>query len=205
MATSDVAIRTPLIAGAGFAAATIISAIVSLTLFILHLNQREPLIFDSVAASILSALIGFLGAAWLFRSLVDGLPFGAAFLIFPLLARTLYEMGRMIPYANAALDLLISFYFAILIPALATGLIGALAVWLMPRYRYAALKALGVFAIAGAIGGGAAPLISWLLAQMAAESAIAATLSIYGEELVRFSLAGAGLAWTLRRAARPTA
>ncbi len=204
MATSDVAIRTPFVAGAGFAIATIVSAILSLTLFILHLNEREPALLDYVAAPLLFALIGILSGTWLFRSLRIGGGSGAAFALFPPIARTLYAIGRTIPYGNAALDLLISFYFAILIPALATGLIGAIAVGLT-RYRNAVRRAFAVFAIAGAIGGFAAPLISWLLAQMAAESAIAATLSIYGEELVRFSCAGAGLAWTLRRAARTAA
>jgi hypothetical protein len=189
--------RPPLAAAAGFALATIVSALLSLTLFFLHVNDREPLIFDSAGAPMLSALIGFLGAAWMFRSVVPAMPFGAAFLLYPLLARTLYEIGRTIPYANAVLDLLIGFYFALLIPALATGVIGAIAVSLTP-YRNVAGRVFAVFAITGAIGGSAAPVISWMLARMAAESALAATLSIYAEELIRFTLAGAGLAWLLR-------
>jgi hypothetical protein len=197
-------IRAPLAAGAGFAAATVISAILSLTLFVLHVNDREPAILDYVAAPFLFALVGVLGGAFLFRSFGVGAQFGAPFALFPLIARALYQLGRAIPYGNAVLDLLIGFYFAILIPALATGLIGAIAVGLTRRYRQAASRAFAVFAIAGAIGGIAAPVISWLLAQMAAESAVAATLSIYGEELVCFSLVGVGLARILRYDVRAT-
>jgi hypothetical protein len=205
MATPAAPIRAPLAAGAGFVVATIVSAILSLTLFILHVNEREPAVLDYVAAPILTALVGILGGAFLFRSFRTGVVFGAAFALFPLIARTLYQIGRTLPYGNAVLDLLQSFYFAVLIPALASGLIGAIAVTLTRRYHHAARRGFTVFAIAGAVGGIAAPAISWLLAQMAAESAIAATLSIYGEELVRFSLAGAGLAWVLRRDSRAAA
>jgi hypothetical protein len=192
-------LRSPLAAGACFAAGTLLSAILALILFVLHVSNREPATLDTIADPILFALIGFLGGSILFRGMRVGASFAAGFVLYPFIARTLYQLGRAIPYDGAALDLLTSFYFALLMPALACGASGAVAMWLTPAYRAAAGQAFAIFAIAGAIGGAAAPLISWSLSQMAAESALAATLSIYGEELLRFFLAGAGLAWMLER------
>ena len=200
MMPNSPAIRPPILAGAGFAAATLLAALLALILFVLHLNDREPALLDYVAFPILFALIGILGGGCLFRRFSVGARFGIAFAAYPLIARTLYQLGRTFPYGGVALDLITSFYFAILLPALTCGVIGAIGLSIAGGYRDFIRRGFAAFAIAGAIGGMAAPLISWMLAQMAAESALAATLSIYGEELLRFFLAGAGLALVLRRA-----
>ncbi len=175
-----------------------ISAALALILFVLHVNNREPALLDLIADPMLFALIGFLGGALMFRSVAAGGRFAAAFLLYPLVARAFYQMGRALPYGGAMMDLLTNFYFTLVLPAMACGVIGAMAVGLLlPSQRFIR-RGFGAFAIAGAIGGAAAPLISWSLSRMAAESASAATLAIYGEGLLRFFLAGFGLGWILR-------
>jgi len=171
---------------------------VAIFLFILHVNNREPVWLDSISDPILLALIGLVGGTLMFRSFSAGGCFTVAFFMYPWVARVLYEIGRRIPYGGAVLDLITSFYFTLLLPAMACGVVGAVAVGLLLRSQHFIRRSFAAFALAGAVGGAAAPLISWSLSQMAAESALAATLAIYGEELLRFFLAGFGLAWILR-------
>jgi hypothetical protein len=191
-------IRTPLTSGLGFAFATIISALFAIGLFLLNLKNREPAWLDAISDPALFALIGFVGGALMFGSIAAGGRFAVAFLLYPSVARSLYQAGRSLPYGGAVLDLLASLYFVVLLPAVTTGIVGAIAVGILLRSQHFLWRSFMVFAIAGAIGGAVAPLLSWALSRMAAESPIAATLAIYGEELIRFFLAGFGVAWTLR-------
>ncbi|HVN89215.1 MAG TPA: hypothetical protein VMT61_05325 [Candidatus Binataceae bacterium] len=191
-------VRTPLASAAGFAFGTAVSAAIAIFLFILHVDNREPAWLDALSDPFLFALIGLIGGTLMFRSIAAGSRFALAFIFYPWLARGLYQAGRAIPYDGATLDMVTSFYFTLLMPAIATGIVGAVAIGLLLRSSRYVLAGFAAFAIAGAVGGAAAPLISTALSRIAAESAWAATLAIYGEELVRFFVAGYGLAWILR-------